>query len=403
METQSGRTTAVLIEKLVKQPKEFAFFQTLRLLRLALQREDGGKEALFDLFRRHIRVRPELSLAFPPVDIRGVAQLPGPDDAEDEPTGDQATQPLWQLTVTFLGLYGASSPLPTYYTEELLFDRNQGISVNRDLVDVVNQPFYELLWLCWRRYRLPMRIVEENDDLGARRLWALGGRDPELLKKDPDRKHYTLRRLALYSQHPRSGHALAALLRDTLKIDKIRVRPFAMRTKKLPPDQRCRMGFANARLGEDCVMGAVIADCKSCFDLDIGPVDMERYRSLLPGGPLHQKLRWLLDDFLDQPFDCMLNLLLEDDPERSARLHSGHWGSLGEDMWLLPPVRQTAARSDADTAPGGTPDGAPDETGQNGGDAGAEAGSASSPLVSFFIPHKHSPPLRRQVQAVAGQ
>ena len=398
METESGRTTAVLTEQLENQPKDFAFFQALRLLRLAQQKENGGQERLFDVFRRDIRVRPELSLAFPPVDIKNIEHFPGLQDEEDEEgASDLSAHPLWRFTVTFLGLYGASSPLPTYYTEDLLFDRNQGISVNRDLVDVVNQPFYEMLWLCWRYYRLPMRIVEEDDDDCSRMLWAFGGRDPELLKNDANRAHYTLRRLALYAQHPRSAQSLVSLLRDALQIDSIRVRPFATRRKSLPPDQRCRMGFANSAMGEDCVIGSIIEDCKSCFDLDIGPVNMDTYRTLLPGGSLHKKLRWHLDDFLDQPFDYMLNLYLEDDPNRSARLHAGHWGSLGEEMWLLPPRGQLTERSDAAS------DAIPEEDTAAEQTPGVSGETQNSPLVSFFISHKHVPALRSPLQAASGQ
>lgn len=336
METANGRTTASVIRRLEKKPREFSFFQSLRLLGLAYQEERESREPLFDVFRRHVRVRPLLSLAFPPVDINSIERLPVLQDSPPVPLkGDMGTLPLWKLTVTFLGLYGASTPLPTYYTEDLLADQSQGMSVNRDLVDVINQPFYELLWLSWRRYRVPLRIVEEGDTACFRRLWALGGRDPELLKKrQAHEEGFTLRRLALYAQHPRSEQALTALLRDVFNIENIRIRPFAMRKIPLPPDQRCRMGFANASLGEDCVLGEQIEDCKSCFDLDIGPIDTDTYRSFLPGREMHRKLRAYIDDFLDQPLDFMLNLVLAEDENRSARLQAGHWGSLGEDMWL---------------------------------------------------------------------
>lgn len=391
METASGRSAASVIRRLEKQPREFSFFQSLRLLRLAYQEEREDREALFDIFRRHVRVRPLLSLAFPPVDIDGIERLPALQDGFSPPLkADAGTLPLWKLTVTFLGLYGASTPLPIYYTEDLLGDQSQGTSVNRELVDVINQPFYELLWLGWRRYRVPLRIVEEGDSAFFRRLWALGGRDPELLKKK--RAHadgFTLRRLALYAQHPRSEQALTALLRDIFQLEAIRIRPFAMRRIPLPPDQRCRMGFANATLGEDCVIGEQMEDCKSCFDLDIGPIDTDTYRDFLPGRELHRKLRANVEDFLDQPLDFMLNLVLAEDDNRSARLQAGHWGSLGEDMWLKAPSR------------------AGSEGGVSMGKHAAPSGALCSdredqPVrVSFFIPRNQPPAANRTARAAS--
>lgn len=385
MEAQDRKPAPLLMRQLESHPRDFSFYQALRVLRFTHQWEDGDKADMFALFRRHVRVRPLLSLGFPSVDIHGIENFPAPTEnaATEAYVDSAATQPLWQLTVTFLGLYGTSSPLPAFYTEDLITDYVQGMEVNRDLTDVVNQPFYELLWLCWRRYRVALRIVEEGDSACFRKLWALGGKDPDLLQQKGLYAEYNLRRLALYAQHPRSEQAVTTLLRDVLNIDAIRIRPLKMRAKPLPYSQRCRMGIANSQLGDDCVVGSAIQDCNSAFDLDIGPVDMNTYRSLLPGGELHKKMRWYLNDFLDQPLDFMLNLFLKKDEDRSARLQPDAWGSLGEDMWLQP---SATALAKAQTKRGAKRI----SRKQEGDTARPEAHITQTPLVSFFIAHEQT-------------
>ena len=56
-----------------------------------------------------------LSLAHAGTDVAGLKELPQAEDAEPSPNALR-----YALELSFLALYGASSPLPTFYTEELI-------------------------------------------------------------------------------------------------------------------------------------------------------------------------------------------------------------------------------------------------------------------------------------------
>lgn len=107
-----------LIEELLKDPSSFSFVQAIRIL---------SKKAGKDFFR-NIDIKPELTLKFPTSDI-----------AKINKKGDR-----YEVVATFLGLYGTSSPLPTFYTEELIEERNNDKSVKRDFIDIFNKRAYEL-------------------------------------------------------------------------------------------------------------------------------------------------------------------------------------------------------------------------------------------------------------------
>src|SRR3546814_7786829 len=83
------------IEPLLAEGHRYAFFQALRLLRLHL-----GEET----FAQSVRVRPTLSLSFPENDINSIVR-------END---------ILRITANFFGLYGVTSPLPTFYTEDLI-------------------------------------------------------------------------------------------------------------------------------------------------------------------------------------------------------------------------------------------------------------------------------------------
>ena len=107
----------------------------------------------------HIRVRANLSLGFPDTDIDCIEPMPG-----RAPGGDDALR----ITANFFGLYGVSSPLPTFYTEDLLDDQREGRHARREFFDILHASLYPLLFEAWRKYRLQLRAVE-----GERRRRAL--------------------------------------------------------------------------------------------------------------------------------------------------------------------------------------------------------------------------------------
>src|SRR3546814_3878702 len=105
------------IEPLLKEGHRYAFFQALRLLRLYM-----GEQA----FAQHVRVRPRLDLSFPENDIEHIAR-----------DGDTL-----HITANFFGLYGVTSPLPTFYTEDLIDERLAGASNSRAFLDILHAALY---------------------------------------------------------------------------------------------------------------------------------------------------------------------------------------------------------------------------------------------------------------------
>ena len=127
MADTSGQANSPLINDLLSRGHEFSFTQVMRLARTVLG--PGGARELPDVpWQERVRVRPDLSLAFPASDVVRVEQ-----DGTD-----------LLVETTFLGLYGSSSPLPTHYTEDLMDEASADSSVSRDFLDILHQRLYQL-------------------------------------------------------------------------------------------------------------------------------------------------------------------------------------------------------------------------------------------------------------------
>lgn len=93
-----------LVRRILREPRAFEFFQLLHLVERLETNIPIGRQGPAP--QEPVRLRPTLSLGFPPCDLDVVEW--------HESEGISAGRLL--ITTTFLGLYGSDSPLPTHFT-----------------------------------------------------------------------------------------------------------------------------------------------------------------------------------------------------------------------------------------------------------------------------------------------
>jgi len=304
---------------LLRRGHEFAFYQALRLLRIVsgARGESGAPAADPD-----VRIRPELSFGFPPADVARIEETP------EGPAGHR-------MTVTFMGLYGVSSPLPAFYTEELIDDAHAESCAARDFLDILHQRLYLLLFRCWAKYRLFVRVAEEGDPAELEKLFCFVGLGERPLRAAVPGAHGLLRYAGLFTQFPRSAAGLRGLLRDALGGVPVEVVPCVPRKASIPEDQRARLGEGGVTLGADCYLGSELDDRMGKFRLQIGPLEADRFDALLPGRADHARVAFLVGLYLTDPLEYDLELVLAAGEARTARPGAPRWSSLGLDTWIF--------------------------------------------------------------------
>jgi predicted component of type VI protein secretion system len=127
MAADAGATNSSVGAELARSTPHFTFLQGMWLLTRAMpgtvpvgHQGPPGREP--------VRLRPSVSLAFPSCDIESVEEI------EDG-------HPPYRLTAAFLGIYGAHSPLPSFYSEEILF-RSEDVDPVRGFLDIFNNRLY---------------------------------------------------------------------------------------------------------------------------------------------------------------------------------------------------------------------------------------------------------------------
>ena len=311
---------------LLKEGRRFSFIQAMRLLRYMVRREPGHVRDEKTL-SRSIRVRPELSLNFPETDISQIVE-------------SDAQPCRYSVTATFFGLYGASSPLPTFYTEDLLQEQNEDRSITRDFLDILNAPLYELLFKRWGKYQLVHQIADEQDPRALQRLYCLLGLGSEPFRRQIENSYRLLRYIGIATQLPRSAEGLRAMLSAALEAAEIQIVPCVERTAPIPEDQRLWLGESGNVLGEDSVLGEQVPDRMGKFRVQIGPVDGDRLHYFLPDGQPFRDMEALIRFYLDQPLDWDLEIVLKPGEAGGVVLGQERWSRLGWNTWLIaePPL-----------------------------------------------------------------
>jgi len=321
MAAQNRRPVFNVKDDLLNNGHRFSFIQAERLLRYRLAKSQGEKpdeEAL----AKAVRVRPQLSLGFPQTDIASISESPNNPDH-------------FLITATFLGLYGVSSPLPTFYTEDLMDEASMDDTVTRDFIDIINAPFYPLFFRCWSKYRPYIKVVEEEDASYLEKLFCLLGPGTKALRRGIPDVYGLLRYIGLFTQFPRSALGLKTLLSDALNEPNLKIIQCVPRLAVIPVDQRCHLGVSGVSLGVDSYLGREMSDRMGAFRISVGPVDANSFQRFFPDTQTFQTMAQLVHLYLDQPLEWDLEVTLADQEVKTTQLGGMRWSRLGWDTWIF--------------------------------------------------------------------
>ena len=276
--------TRPLIDTLYKEPEGFGFFQAVSILERAGNREAIGRDG--EPRRETVRFRAAQTRGFPGTELVAL-KAPPPERPDDPP----------EMTVSFLGLTGASGVLPLHYTDTVIeaTRRNRNDPALRDFFDLFNHRATSLFFRAWEKYRLPAAYAlapEGRDDPITATLFALTGFGTPALRNRLALDDETLLRYAgLLSHRPRSAAGLEAMLADDLERP-VSVQQFRGGWLEVSPEEQTRLPDRNepdgrfCQLGVNAVAGDRVWDAQSAFRIRLGPLRYHDFLAFLPNCPL---------------------------------------------------------------------------------------------------------------------
>jgi type VI secretion system protein ImpH len=322
-----------VIDELVKDPKGFAYFQALRLLWLANR---DRFDSLSDLINQGLLIKSATDLAFPTADLTDVKKLQNGD---------------YDLTVTFMGLAGAASPLPPFYAQEILADvlnEDYGSSL---LINLVSLPSYRGHAIAHFHNQLAFRLLEERDP----NCWAMINSLLGLANEDMERaaEYGDLAYLNLLATQFRTADGLLAFVSNRFNFPIDELSQCVLRWVSVPADQRLALGGPrDFRALGGAVLGGRARDVRGQFILTVQVADRELFEGLKPGGQQRVSLEKAVDRYLNAPLVYGLKLVFAPGVVPGVKL--GHGAALGHWACLSPPESEIVLYSPAAGDRGGS-------------------------------------------------
>ncbi len=336
-----------LLDRLLTRGFEFDFFQAIWLLERYGTHEVrvGGRGPVG---RECLRFRPDIAVGFPPTDLRRVSLCTDP----------MADRPYYVFEVTFLGLYGVSTPLPLHYAIDLLRsvdepaaapasdqpatptapDTALGVRPTpaRDFLDIFHHRLISLFYRSWLKYRYDRNFgLFGRDVITDYLLWLIGyGPDADRAKLGVS-PIQLLRYAGTLTQHPRSAPQLEGLLLDYWAGLSVEVAQCVGRWVPISEADRSSVGTANSSLGVDLTVGEQVYDLSGAFSITLGPVDWPTYVTFLPGEARYSETCALVHRFCMDPLTFTVDLRLAAREVPELQLGSGDEAArLGLTSWV---------------------------------------------------------------------
>ena len=227
-------------------------------------------------------------LHFPPTDIAEITEggrVPGID----------ATVVLY-----FFGLLGVNGPMPLEFTS-YIFRRsyNHFDHTWRRFLDIIHHRFTTLYYRSHAANQQAMSFDRCDDDPLSAIIKSLAGfpADPLL----PDRhEQLILKSAQQFSFLAKNRQGLEDILRRLFSFN-ITVQDFIPMLGDIPPENYALLGKNNSTLGLDLQIGRTYTSVTGKFEIHIGPLSFEEYRSFIFGSGGARLLIEAVSLYLDRP------------------------------------------------------------------------------------------------------
>ncbi len=303
-----------LEKSLVSEGHLYRFFAAVQLLH-RLRPGAAPTGYLGPVSEEPLRFRHSPELRFHPGDVESITF-----DGDGNAT----------LTSTFLGLYGASSPLAVHYAEEVIRAENADETSLRAFYDLFHHRLISLYYRAWKKYRLDTSFRLEEDDPTSRRVQCFVGMDGYGAAAESGLPRMDVLSLApLLAMRARPPRVLLAAIRRLLPGIEVDIQQFIVRKATIDSSDRMRLAVACNRLGVDYTLGAHVLDRSARFRLILGPVGYERCEELMPGGSQYPTLRRAVEQFTRGTLECEVDVILQEDESPGYTLGSSRGATLG--------------------------------------------------------------------------
>jgi len=231
-----------------------------------------------------------------------------------------------EITLNFLGLFGAASPLPSHYCEMVL-DSSDTDKVLQDFLDLFNHHIQKMFYPIWQRQRYYIQYQSDLTDKFSKYMLSLLGLYSETQVHNATLNFQKiLPYIGLLSMKQKSAGTLVAILRHYLEHDELEIVQCIEMNEKIPSWQLGALGEHNCSLNLDFLIGKSVKTKSSKFQILLKDIAFDGlYKYSLHGKKINE-LKELIDFALNEPLEYELCLAIQKDKVESFEISKHYLG-----------------------------------------------------------------------------
>jgi len=241
----------------------------------------------------------------------------------------------------FFGLLGVNGPMPLEFTS-YVFRRSHNHFDNtwRRFLDIIHHRFTTLFYRAFSSGQQAISSDRPDDDPLSYIIKSLAGFPAGGAASARNRLERLILKSALqFSFLAKNRPGLEDMLRRLFKFP-IEIRDYVPSSRDIPADSRVVLGKKNSTLGLDVQIGRTYTSITGKFEIRIGPVSFEEYRSFISGRGGARLLIEAVSLYLDRPLDYSMFFIVRWETIPLAQLgfdlEQARWDAprLGYTCWI---------------------------------------------------------------------
>ena len=303
--------------------REYEFYSLIRKLeRSAVGTVSAGGDGPFREEAVFFSANP--GMAFHVADVERVI----------ENGGDREGFPPYEVVQNVISLLGSSSPLPAFYTEEVLASDDEE-NPAKIYLDLFVHRLVSYLYRIRKKYVYFMQYEAGATDEMSQRIFALFGMQGRELKNDKVNWQRLLPYAGMLAMKRCSGSMLAGIISHYFGDVNVAIKEYVPEQSKIDQGQWNNLGVSNNSLGQNCLLGNHILDPAGRFNIHIGPVHYSVYQRFMPGQEDYVAIREIISFVMVDKIRFGLTIIVDSGTIGCVQL--GLSGGLGQNAWLGDP------------------------------------------------------------------
>ena len=254
---------------------------------------------------------------FPAVDIEQVA------------IQDEEGKRIFQIITNFLGLQGASGPLPGSILDEIAESSYDNESIQAQYLDFFNHHLLAIFHQIWRKYKYYIRFKPDFSDNYSRNILNILGLSKDFIGFSHLNWNKIFYYIGIIQSGIRTPQILADIIRHYFDLDDVFIEEHVRQLVEVENEQKNKLGMQNMMLGNNFISGDKVESFSNKFRVNIDNLTISEFYQFLPNTEKYKHLQELIRFLLKDPLPYDISLGLHPDTQSTFILGKDNSSWLG--------------------------------------------------------------------------